>query len=275
MGKGFDVLPKLLHIGHAAEHHVHVGQVLDEAQGPRRGAQVRIQGAQRFLLRRVQAGQPSSAHRFHHPHRDAQRGQQLVFFLCLLKRPVQIVQLDLAEGHLLAIQVQKGAQVVHLPMAGKAQEADAPQPALLKQVIHDAQLRVAESGGCGFAHIVQQVEIEVAYPAFLQLLFEDGGGSAPGGGHVAGKLRGQQVALAGIIRQDAAHDALGLASMVGVGGVEVVQAMLHGIRHHVARPGLIYVAGAVRKQRQAHGAEAQQRQREIMKLAGHHRVFPP
>ena len=39
--------------------------------------------------------------------------------------------------------------------------------------------------------------------------------------------------------------------------------------------GAIHVAGAVRKQRQAHGAEAQQRQREIMKLSGHHRVFPP
>ena len=46
-------------------------------------------------------------------------------------------------------------------MAGKAQVADAPQAALLKQVIHDAQLRVAESGGRGFAYIVQQVEIEV------------------------------------------------------------------------------------------------------------------
>ena len=121
---------------------------------------------------------------------------------------------------------------------------------------------------------MQQVEIEVAYPALFQLLLKDGGGAAPGGGHMAGKLRGQQIALAGIIRQDAAHDALGFALVVGVGGVEVVQAVLHGIVHHFTRFGLVHPAGTVRKQRQAHGAKAQKRQTDIMKHAGHHRRFP-
>ena len=135
--KGRQIVPHLVRIGHPAEHHFHIRQPLQEPEAPGRGRVVRIHGLPLFLCIGRQIGQLSAPDRLHHPDGNVPPGQQLILFLCLLEGPVQIVQLNLAELHVVAADIQTTVQQLHPPVAGKAQMADAALLFLLPEIVQN------------------------------------------------------------------------------------------------------------------------------------------
>ena len=116
----------------------------------------------------------AAAQRLHDPHGDAALGEHGDLLLAVLERPVQVVDLQLAELHVVAVGVQEALQHVRRAMAGEAQVADAAVLHLLAQVAHRAVLLVVQVRvDVELAHVVHQVEVEVPDLAFAQLLFED------------------------------------------------------------------------------------------------------
>ena len=87
---------------------------------------------------------------------------------------------------------------------------------------------------------------------------------------MAGVFGGQVEAVAGMLFQAAAHHRLGQILHIGPGGVEIIDAVGQRIVHH--RLGGVLVDGAVHRGRQAHGAEAQQGQVQVLKITIDHGI---
>ena len=158
-------------------------------------------------------------------------------------------------------------------MAGKAQMANAAQSLLLLEVVHDAPPGVQVGFHGLFIDIVEQIEVKILHPALFQLFLEDFCGVvAVAQDLVAGILGGEIVAASGVVAEDSADDPLGLAVVIGIGRVEIVYTMPHGIGHHFFDLG--FVNGSVGVCGQAHGAKAQQAELQTCKLAVNHRDSP-
>ena len=254
--------------GHAGEDHLHVVQALKPAERPGGHGLVGAQRMQlcRAVLRKIR--QFAAAQGLHDPDRDAALGEQLVARLRVLKRPVQVVELNLAELHLIAVAVQEVLQAVVARVAGEAQVADAAKLFLLQEVVHDAPAGVGIGLDGLLVHVVQQVEVEVIHLALAQLLLEDGGGIVALADLMARELRGQVVAVPGIGREHAAQHGFGLSAVVGPGGVDVVHTALEGQAHHLGHLHLVHLA--LRVAGQAHRTEAQQGELLILKAAVDH-----
>ena len=185
-------------------------------------------------------------------------GEELIFFSGPLQGPVHVVQLNLAELHILAAVVQEFFQSLHLRMAGKTQVLNSAQALLLLEIVQNVPFGVHVDLHGFFVDVVQQVEVEVVHAAFFQLFLKDFGGViAIAENLVTGVLGGEVIAVPGVFAQHPAHHPLGLAAMVGIGGVEVIHPGLHGHLRHAG--DLRLVDGAVRKTGQPHGPKAQQR----------------
>ena len=118
----------------------------------------------------IQGGQLAAADRLHDPDGDMVLFQQLVFLPGPLDGPVQIVQLDLTELHLLAIALQKSGEAGKVRVGGEAQVLDTAQALLFHKVVDDAPPGVGVNIHIVFIDVVQQVEIEVVHLTLLQLL---------------------------------------------------------------------------------------------------------
>ena len=117
---------------------------------------------------------------------------------------------------------------------------------------------------------MQQVEIEVVHLTLLQLLGKGVLRVRVAGERMAGVFGGQVKAVPGMLFQAAAYHRLGQILHIGPGGVEIIDAVGQRIVHH--RLGGVLVDGAVRRGGQAHGAEAQQGQVQVLKITIDHIV---
>ena len=154
--------------------------------------------------------------------------------------------------------------------------ADAALFLLLQEIVDDAPAGVRIRLDGLFVHVMQQVEVKVVHAALFQLLLENGSGIVVAAELVTGVFGGQIEAAAVVVLQHTAHDPLGHAAVIGIGGVEIVDAMLHGIADHVRRGLFVDVRrGAAGNQRQTHGAEAQQGQLFAVKVGIDHVRFLP
>ena len=117
---------------------------------------------------------------------------------------------------------------------------------------------------------MQQVEIEVVHLTLLQLLGKDVRWVRVAGERMAGVFGGQVKAVPGMLFQAAAYHRLGQILHIGPGGVEIIDAVGQRIVHH--RLGGVFVDGAVHRGGQAHGAEAQQGQVQVLKITIDHIV---
>ena len=150
---------------------------------------------------------------------------------------------------------------------------DAAQSFLLLEVIQDAPPGVKVNLHGLLIHIVQQVEVKIIHAALAKLLLKDLSRMvAVAGDLMTGILGGEIVAVAGICFQHSANDPLGRSAVIGIGGIEIVHAVLYGIVHHFADLCLIDTAVSLRWQ--AHGAKTQQGQLLILKLAQNHGQTP-
>ncbi len=266
--EGLQVLAHLLQAGHAAEDDLDLGQPLHPAEGPRGGRLRWTQSPQLGLSIGAQLGQLTAAQRLHDPHGQMVFVEQPAFGLSFLQGPVQIVELNLAEFHLGAELAEETAQVIDTAVRGEAQMPDASPTALLFEVINDPPAGILIRGQGQLADVVEQIKIEVLHPTLPQLLLEESGRIVRGGQLVAGILGGQKEAVPGIAAQHLAHNPLRQAPVIGIGGVEVIEAILQGQGHHLGHLLLVY--SATIEQGQAHGPEAQLRDLQIMEVGVNH-----
>ena len=150
---------------------------------------------------------------------------------------------------------------------------DAAVLLLLQKIVDDAPAGIGIRLDGLLVHIVQQVEVEILHAALLELLLKNGGGIVAVADLVAGVFGGQIEALAVIVLQHPADDPLGHAAVVGIGGVEIVDAVVHGIADHVRRGLFVDVRRAAAGNQQTHGAEAQQGQLLSVKIGVDHVRF--
>ena len=272
--EGVQVGLQLLLIGHAGEDHGDAGHTLEEAEGPAHGALAGPQGAELLRLFIGQPGQAAAPQGLHDPDGDVPAVELGRLVPGLLEVPVQIVELELAELHVLPHRVQELPDHRQGAVGGKAQVADAAVPLLLQQILHHPILGGEVWLHVALVHVVEQIEVEVLHAAAAQLLLKNGlHPVGPDVVHiVAGELVCQEEALPGIAGQGLAHHHLGLAAVVAVGGVEVVGPPGHGGVHHPVHRGLVYIlVPAAGQQGQAHAAKAQLGQGQVLKLLGNHR----
>ena len=121
------------------------------------------------------------------------------------------------------------------------------------------------------AFCAQEVEIKVLHAAALELLLEDLGGLE--GLHardvlMAGELVGEHPALARVAGERPAETYLGHAAVIGIGGVVIIHAGGYGGVHHPV--DLRLIDAAVREQGQAHCAEAERGELEVLKIVIQH-----
>ena len=145
---------------------------------------------------------------------------------------------------------------------------DPSEALLLLEIVEDAPFGVLINADGVLIDVMQQIKIEICNAAFLQLLLKDGGGVIAGRDLVSGVFAGQAPALPGILRQSLAENDLAEAAVVGIGGVEVVDAVGHGIVDHVLH--LRLVDALVRTQGQAHRAEAEPGKGKLLKIVVNH-----
>ena len=145
-----------------------------------------------------------------------------------------------------------------MPVAGKAQMANAAQPLLLQKIGNDAPALVQIGGQGALVNVMQQIKIKVIHAALFQLLLKDRRRVVALLHLMSGILRGQIEAFPRGVRQRPANDPLGRTAVVGVCRVKVIHAAVEGQLYHSTGGLLIHLAGG--QGGQAHGAKAQQGQ---------------
>ena len=151
---------------------------------------------------------------------------------------------------------QEALHQLQAAVGGEAQMADAALFLLLQEIVDDAPAGVRIRLDGLFVHVMQQVEVKVVHAALFQLLLENGSGIVVAAELVTGVFGGQIEAAAVVVLQHTAHDPLGHAAVIGIGSVEIVDAMLHGIADHVRRGLFVDVRrGAAGNQRLLQGGE--------------------
>lgn len=256
LSEGGEVVAQLVLCTHAGEDDLHIFVAGHPAQRPRGGAGGGVQCAQRRSGIRRELGQRAALDGFHDDEGDIPLfGEGVAPVACDLLGPVvgvKIVVLQLAEVPRLVPQdVLEACCVV---VAGEAEAADAPGGFLLPEPIHDAHLlgRVI----AGLVQGMQQVEVDVVHAQPLELLLEDGLGLVEGLTVPDRQLGGEVEALPGPLCDDAAHERLTCAAVVGEGSVKIVDARLPGRVQQLFGPHL--VDAAVRQGGKAHTSISQQ-----------------
>ena len=272
---GRDVLLQLLHVGHAGEHHGDLGHALQEAERPGGNGLVGTQRLELGLVLLGQRGQLSAAKRLHHPHGNAVLSEQGDLLGILLEVPVDVVELQLAELHLLAVLLEEGTQHGQRTMAGEAQVTDAAGPLLLEQVAHGAKAVVGQIVvNVGLGNVMAEVEVEVLDPALLELLLEDLLHLAKIAVGIARELGGQVEAVTRILGERATEHLLGMSAVIAPGGVVVVDALLHGVVDHGSSYRFVDGVVVAIYHGQTHGAKTKAGQLQILKVAINHERSP-
>ena len=189
----------------------------------------------------------------------------------MLECPVQIVELQLTEFHVLAIGVQESFEHIQLSMAGKTQVLDAALVLLRHQVAVDAVFFIVQIGvDVHLAHVVEEVEVEVVHTQLFQLAGEDLPDLAPVGSVVAGELCGNIEPVSRIKGQRFAHHGFRVLAVIAPGGVIIVDAALHGCVHHTQGGSFVDPAVISIEHRQAHRAKAQRGKLQSLKIPVNH-----
>ena len=152
--------------------------------------------------------------------------------------------------------------------------ADAARALLLKQVVEDAVGGVEVAVHVHLAHVVEEVEVEVAGAGLLELPLEDLLDLAHVGEVVAGELVGEVEGVARVACERAAEHDLRLARVVAPGGVEVVHALLERIVDHLVNGSLVGPGVVAVHARQAHRTEAQPRKALPLEVTVQHASSP-
>ena len=116
-----------------------------------------------------------------------------------MQTPIQVIQLDLAEGQFAAVSIQKAFDNGAAAVGGKAEVLDPALLLLLDQILNDRIFGIGKPIDITLTNIMTKIKIEVIGLAVFQLLLENGCGFF----HVfhikAGILCGQEIAVSGVL----------------------------------------------------------------------------
>ena len=101
--EGTDILFQLLHIGHAGKNHGHLGDGLEETEGPGRNRLIRAESFQFLLIFLGKLCQAPASYRLNYTYRQMIPTSQLRLFLRVLEFPVRVVEINLADSPLLHV----------------------------------------------------------------------------------------------------------------------------------------------------------------------------
>ena len=119
---------------------------------------------------------------------------------------------------------------------------------------------------------MEEIEVEVVDAALLQLLFKYLLDLRHVRKVVAGELVREIVALARVLAQCLAYSELSAAVVVGVGGVEVVHAVLICVVYDALSFGIVNLAVIAVDDGQAHIAHAQPAELQTFEISVYHAV---
>lgn len=140
--EGTNILLCLGQGGKAAEDHGDAGDALEEAEAPAGEALLRAQGPEFLHIPLRKLEELAAPQGFHDPDGEAAFPQKLHLGLGVLKGPVQPVELDLPELHVLATAVQKTGDGLWAAVGGETQVADATGLLLPEQEVQKTVLGV-------------------------------------------------------------------------------------------------------------------------------------
>ena len=147
-----------------------------------------------------------------------------------------------------------------LPLVAHGFEEGVRAVLLVVEIIVDVEL----------AHVVEEVEVEILHSALFQLTGEDLLRLAEVGHIVSRKLGGKTITAARIARKQFSHHVFGLSVVIAPCGVVVIDAVRHGIIHHLSRPLLVDVRIHAVLNGKAHRPEAKCGQFHILKISVNH-----
>ncbi len=222
-----DLVLHLLHLGHAGEHGDDLGDGLQEPEAPSDGDLPGLGGLELLHVFVIELRQGASAQRLHDPYGKIVLGGVVDLLLAILEHPVEVVDLQLDELHVLAVGLHEPLQVVEIGVAGEPEMPDLPLFPHLDQERDVPVLGVEVLLDVGLADVVDEVVVEVPRAGLLELLLEDLLGVPHVGHVVSGELVGEEVAVPRVFGERLAHDGLGVAAVVAPCGIVVVYPLFH------------------------------------------------
>ena len=187
--------------------------------------------------------------------------ENFTLLLGVLESPVKIIELYLAELHLVPAHLQELLKSFGGAVAGKAEVLYAAVRLLLKEVIKVLILGVAVVVYGVLVDVMQQVEVEVFHAALFELLLKDRFGVEllhTLDDLMSRKLIGKIKALPRVAREGLAYGKLGAAAVIGIGRVKVIDPARNSTVDHAVELLLIDVLIlAAGDERKTHRAEAE------------------
>ena len=271
---GGDVLRKLLHVGHTRQRHRDLRDGLQKAERPAGDSLVWAQRVQALGILRRERSELAAAQRLHDPDGDVILLQQLDLRFRVLERPVEVVDLKLAELHILAVGFEEALKHIVMPVAGEAEVADAPIALLLDEVVVNAVLRVEILLDVHLAHVVEQIKIKILHAALCELLLKNFADLGHIAEIVAGELGGEVVDRARIGGQCLADDSLGVPVVIAPSGVKIIHPVLQRVGDHFGDLRGVDILKILAGSRQAHTAQPQRGQLFALKILVDHNTLP-
>ena len=207
---------------------------------------------------RRQAGQHSPMRRLHHHNRDALLSEDFILFPGCPMEPVVIIQLNLHE--IPGISFQKLTQGVRGAVKGKAEIPDSSETLLLKEIFGSSMIQIV--GNQPVRDAVQQIKINPFHLKPAQL-FGKLGSVVRIGLHV--EFVRHKIVLPGIFFQCLSEKGFGLAAVVNIGRIEIIDAMLDAEIDDLLRPRLVDgLREAFLRLRKPHRAHPERRQADAV-----------
>ena len=208
-------------------------QTLQVSECPGRGRFIRAISSQLLRNAFIKGCQLASSYRFHDPDRYASCGQDFVFFLSVLQGPVQIIQLYLAELQFIAVTVQKAVDSSRSRMSGETKMSDPSLVFLFDEIIDYPPFRILIYADGVFIDVMQQIEIKVIDFHRLQLILEYFCRIIRASYLMSRVLSGDVIRVTGIFLQGLAQFDLGIAVMIRLSCIKIVDAVLYRIIDHL------------------------------------------
>ena len=197
-------------------------------------------------------------------------------FPAALESPVQIIELQLTEFHILSVGVKEAFQHIHTSMAGEAQMFDPPVSLLLHQIAVDTILFIIQIRvNVHLTDVMEEIEVKIFHLQLFQLPFEDLLHMPPVGRIISRELGRDIELLPRMILQRLTHDDLRVLAVITPGRIIIIDSCRHRSIHHTKRGSLIDPAIIPIEHRKAHSSKAKRGQLQFLKNRSDHDISAP
>ena len=263
IAEGVKVILHLKNLVHAGEDDRDTRKLREETEGV--GGIARLFACLTGLLMELQKlcglgfgedRQFAAAAGLHDPDAETVVNDDLIFFLCILQSPVEVVELNLDKIKYPLILCEEALQKVGTSVEGEAEVSDLSLLLHLQDIRNDVVFLALIDLYGPLGDVVEEVEIEIVGSAFFEGEIEERNVVDRGTQGMSRELVGDIVAVPGIAGERFRHCELRFSAEIGVGGVEIVHALPdRQVEHGVYLLLIDLSRGGVRGK--AHAAEAE------------------